>query len=565
MQKPVSSAASSSSPPRSSTNISTSTDGRRHTRLKETQFNYRYGQKLHSFEPEKAPYPISYDSEILELEHLDGQLVKYLREGSISFVNFLEAELPQRCLDLGCGTGAWVIEAAKEWPTTEFVGFDLVNVQLKILDPLLEERIQWVYGNFLTTRLPFQDDEFDHIHIQSISMGVPEHKWDVLFDEICRVLRPGGSVEIIEDDIIFPSLPRWFTAPMRVKPRRSASVHLPEGSVRGSISSKSLESPSPSPDHDHALLESLHKAVFEHRFINMKPSAVLPSYFSTYFRQVTLAPVLSFFMPPLPPLQPLSPRLTSTYAGPSSLDLEQRASVSDTASSTSPSTRPISVSFSSALSKESSSSNSESSLGSRERSHSSPFSFKESEVRTSLAANDSDVHCEDVPSPHSRELYALEANGLADKTTPRLPLVSIERLNSLNERSLAMHLHRAYNYVLGCQDALWEELKDRIRNRQEELAPFGWEDEEEFEEVQNRKKFERLLDRYRSDMHSRVSLWCSLCDLGWPQPAREPLSKAELIEEERMREAMLESRQTASLEDQQTPCRSIRVLVGFKP
>ena len=69
----------------------------------------------------------------------------------------------------------------------------------------------------LTTRLPFEEDEFDHVHIQSIAQGVPENKWDNLFDvrrvpthfyessssfllqEINRVLRPGGSVEIIED------------------------------------------------------------------------------------------------------------------------------------------------------------------------------------------------------------------------------------------------------------------------------------------------------------------------------------------------------------------------------
>lgn len=28
----------------------------------------------------------------------------------------------------------------------------------------------------LTTKLPFDDDEFDHVHIQSIAKGVPENK-----------------------------------------------------------------------------------------------------------------------------------------------------------------------------------------------------------------------------------------------------------------------------------------------------------------------------------------------------------------------------------------------------
>lgn len=32
----------------------------------------------------------------------------------------------------------------------------------------------------LTTKLPFDDDEFDHVHIQSIARGVPENK-------VCRI------------------------------------------------------------------------------------------------------------------------------------------------------------------------------------------------------------------------------------------------------------------------------------------------------------------------------------------------------------------------------------------
>ncbi|KAF9074835.1 hypothetical protein BDP27DRAFT_1316051 [Rhodocollybia butyracea] len=558
----------SSSPPRSSIATSTS-EGRRQHRPKDTQFVYKYGRKLHALSQEKAPYPLSYDQEVLEQEHLDTRLIKYLRQGSVSFIDFPSSGLPERCLDLGCGTGSWIIEAAKDWTNCSFVGFDLVNVQipLKLLDSSLEERIQWKYGNFLTTKLPFDDDEFDHVHIQSISLGVPENKWGVLFDEICRVLRPGGSVEMVEDDIVFPVLPRWFTAPMRARPHRSASVHLPEG--YGNLPSPP-ETPTPMTSHDHALLESLHKSVFEHRFINRKPSAVLPSYFTTYFRHCTLGPILSFPMPPISPLQPLPPQMATAYAvGPLGLDLDQRASImaatsmSSSVSSTavqSTAIRPISLSFSSAVSKESSTSTtSGSSQGSKEISP--RFSL---EVSEALAIDDTDSQSEILPPP-LKDRYLLDSTGLANNTLPRVPLVDPKQLDSLNERSLAMHLYRSYNLVLGCQEALWEELKDRVRNRKHELEPFGWEDEEEFEEVQNRKKFERLLERYRSDMQSRVSLWCSLSDIGWPLPVREPLTKAELIEEERMREAMLEARRSASLEDQQLPCRSVRVLVGFKP
>jgi hypothetical protein len=66
------------------------------------------------------------------------------------------------------------------------------------------------------------------------------------------------------------------------------------------------------------------------------------------------------------------------------------------------------------------------------------------------------------------------------------------------------------------------------------------------------------------DMQARVSLWCSLTGIGWLFPAREPLSKAELIEEERRRESILEARKFASASEEQVPCRSVRVLVGYK-
>jgi hypothetical protein len=65
-------------------------------------------------------------------------------------------------------------------------------------------------------------------------------------------------------------------------------------------------------------------------------------------------------------------------------------------------------------------------------------------------------------------------------------------------------------------------------------------------------------------MQARVSLWCSVTGIGWLFPTREPLSKAELIEEERMRESISEARKFASEEDRQVPCRSVRVLVGYK-
>ncbi|KAL0951559.1 hypothetical protein HGRIS_008241 [Hohenbuehelia grisea] len=552
-------------------------EGKRST---QSRLEYKFGQRLHSAEAEKAPYPLSYNRQVLELESLDNRLVKHLR-GTSSFVNFPDGP-PTRSLDLGCGSGSWVIDAAKEWPECEFVGFDLVNVQppLKILDGSVAQRIKWVYGNFLTTKLPFDDDSFDHVHIQSIARGVPENKWGTLFDEINRVLQPGGAIEILEDDIIFPMLPRWFTAPLRHRARRTSSVHFPGDFERA-------PSPPPpttvAPVHDHSLLESLFASVFSSRFINLKPTAVLPSYFTIYFRQVILGPVLQFPMPPLPPLQPLPQQSTPK----STLDSLSDASGLRSSSilhSTFPSTRPMSLSFSSAVSSSTTTSNASSnpsSLFSKPgRSKSASFSStRESSVASQPFPRKSTEKPPPVPPKESKppppfQKYFIDASLTEDSSsvsTEPQALLHVDRLTALSERSLAMHLYRSYQSVLACQEAMWEELLDRLRNRKEELLPFGWDDDEEPDlhhhedpDLHHRNRFERLIERYQSDMHARLGIWCSMCGLGYVLPPREPLSKAELIEEERIRGDMLEARKYQTLEDIQRPCRAIRALVGFK-
>ncbi|KAG5728954.1 Menaquinone biosynthesis methyltransferase ubiE [Termitomyces sp. T112] len=536
--------------PSSSNGFHTSTptfDGR-HPRLK-GQFQYKHGHRHHSFDNEKAPYPLSYDRYILEIESLDNRLAQHLR-GSVSFVNFTEGP-PQRTLDLGCGTGTWIIEAAKQWPACEFVGFDLVNIQipLKILDNSTAQRIEWRYGNFLTTKLPFEDDEFDHIHIQAIAKGVPENKWGVLFEEVNRVLRPGGSVEVIEDDVMFPLLPRWFTSTLRSHVRKDTSVHFPDASQRSYPSPP--DTPQNTPVHDHALLESLNRSVFEHRFINMKPTALLPSYFTTYFRQVTLGPVISFPMPPLPPPQPLPPQTVSPYSIGFGTDTPDcRTSPMSPA----PMNRPNSLSFSSTIS-----ASTTSTIGSD---NPSIFSAQPRTASESFSSTFGTGDTSAKPRPFNR--FLLDGS-LSESEIAALPrsLFPLEQLEALSEWSLAMHLYRSYQSVLACQEAMWEELKDRIINRKEELTPFGW-DDEELGELKSRKKFERLIERYKSDMQARMSLWCSLTGIGWEFPARDSLSKAELFEEGRIRESLLKARRFVSDDERQVPCRSLRVLVGYK-
>ncbi|EIN13950.1 hypothetical protein PUNSTDRAFT_58022 [Punctularia strigosozonata HHB-11173 SS5] len=129
-----------------------------------------------------------------------------------------------------------------------------------------------------------------------------------------------------------------------------------------------------------------------------------------------------------------------------------------------------------------------------------------------------------------------------------------------------MHLYKVVQDVLACQEAMWEELKSRILNRKGTLKAFGWDDDEELEELQSRRKFEILIERYQSDMRVRISLWSSLTDMGWTFPIREQLSKAEHLEEERVRRDLLEAiRRHGRDSVSDRPCRNMKAFFGYKP
>ncbi len=74
-----------------------------------------------------------------------------------------------------------------------------------------------------------------------------------------------------------------------VPPRQPLSSRVPR--------SQSVE---PVTRHEHAVLEVLFKSVFEGRFINTSPTAILPSYLNTYFKNLIASPRVDMPTPPAP-------------------------------------------------------------------------------------------------------------------------------------------------------------------------------------------------------------------------------------------------------------------------
>ncbi|CAG8440509.1 5087_t:CDS:2 [Ambispora leptoticha] len=100
-------------------------------------------------------------------------------------------------LDIGCGTGAWIVDMAKEYPRSSFVGVDLIN-----LFPGEEEtkkNLLFLQMNVLD-RLPFDDGSFDFVHQRDLMHAYTETQWQtIVIPEIARVTKSGGYCEFYEE------------------------------------------------------------------------------------------------------------------------------------------------------------------------------------------------------------------------------------------------------------------------------------------------------------------------------------------------------------------------------
>lgn len=161
------------------------------------------GKKHHPFGKDEIPYPRCYEKDVLDLDIWDTHFCRQICE-SLTWHVFEKP--PTKVLDIGCGSGAWILECARTWRDCHFVGLDCVPLHpdlLQVGSSDLAHRITWTQSNFLDF-LPFPNEEFDFVHIKRIALGVPEDKWDHLFEEIVRVMKPGAAFEMIEEDLFFP-------------------------------------------------------------------------------------------------------------------------------------------------------------------------------------------------------------------------------------------------------------------------------------------------------------------------------------------------------------------------
>lgn len=302
--------------------------------------------------PGDIPYPVKHFSGMSNFDIWDNMFFSTCCRG-LTMHQFDKP--PTNVLDLGCGSGFWAIQAAKQWTSSSIVGYDCRNLQPNLFafkqHGDIAQRVRWVHGNLLEG-LPFPSFHFDFVRVVGIGLGVPEDEWQYVLEDIARVMKSGAIIEVIEEDPIFPCashLSRPFLAPFRTPPPRldlpwalqeslvspysdSSSTLFSDphsatsedridvlsykstdylkpvtptstspNSQLGPLISYSEQKPEPDSvvdPRDHTRLKAAWEVMLSSRFLATKLLAVLPFYLSSVFIDIQINPPLRVHLPP---------------------------------------------------------------------------------------------------------------------------------------------------------------------------------------------------------------------------------------------------------------------------
>lgn len=176
-------------------------------------FATRRGMIHHPYPPHQAPYMQAYDRTLLDNDRFSDVLLQRLStNGMPSFLTF-NGNPPTTILDLGCGAGHWAIRAAKHWPKARIIGVDLIAPSSLNDGIATPSNVEWRQMNFVGHRLGFPSDTFDLVRMANLSLCIPVDSWEEVLTEVMRILAPGGRLELIDDQALFPTVKSLERAP----------------------------------------------------------------------------------------------------------------------------------------------------------------------------------------------------------------------------------------------------------------------------------------------------------------------------------------------------------------
>lgn len=89
---------------------------------------------------------------------------------------------------------------AREYPRSTFAGVDVSPVFPRTGIP---QNVRFRTHNLISSdmRLPYAAASFDYVFMRNMSLAIPEKDWSMLCNELVRVTKSDGYVELFETDL----------------------------------------------------------------------------------------------------------------------------------------------------------------------------------------------------------------------------------------------------------------------------------------------------------------------------------------------------------------------------
>ncbi|KAJ3879675.1 hypothetical protein F5051DRAFT_451309 [Lentinula edodes] len=157
-------------------------------------FKHEYGRGLNNY---SEVYRLPADDE--ELERLDAQHLLFMEimgKYPPCMEEVMADDVPgetKAVLDLGCGSGSWIMDVARDFAHCSAVAVDLVPMQSIYMPPNLRSEV-----DDINLGLEHFYGDFNVVHARLISSGVRDYEG--LINQISMILRPGGLIDLMEFD-----------------------------------------------------------------------------------------------------------------------------------------------------------------------------------------------------------------------------------------------------------------------------------------------------------------------------------------------------------------------------
>ncbi|CEI88609.1 hypothetical protein RMCBS344292_02992 [Rhizopus microsporus] len=154
---------------------------------------------------ESSTYWLPKDEE--EQMRLTGQhyAFKSLFEGNMlpSVTDVLDFQKGINILDVGCGSGVWIMDMVQEYPNCTYYGCDIADTRDKSMDV---NQYTFSKGN-VANKLPYEDNAFDFVHMRFLVLALREDEWPAAIKELIRVTKPGGMIQLVDFELHMPKDP----------------------------------------------------------------------------------------------------------------------------------------------------------------------------------------------------------------------------------------------------------------------------------------------------------------------------------------------------------------------